>query len=85
MSEMVDRVAQAILDAINAPSEEPPSGVLGMDSGVVDCRKLAVAAIHSMREPTKAMVMVAGISGYVSAHQGCLLYRDMIGVALITP
>lgn len=80
---MVDRVAQAILDAINAPSDEPPSGVLGMDSGEVDCRKLARAAIEAMRMPTGAMYEAVSNCGLMwRDNNSTQIWQLMIGGAL---
>jgi hypothetical protein len=75
MSEMVDKVAEAILDALPAfvgeGASDDPLMISYIDCEAVDLREIARAAIEAMREPTEQMVEAAsppkGIAGGWSA------------------
>ena len=76
MSEMVDRVAMAVHDALGNPEDiEAKAG----------CLEIARAVIAAMREPTEAMVMSAPFSydfGEGDKWSVRVLWRRMIDEAL---
>lgn len=59
MSEMVERVAQAIAGAVPYTDELPPDG-WQKETWLLACRTMAGAAIEAMREPTDEMVYALG-------------------------
>ncbi len=74
MSEMVERVAQAL--CVAQPSLGTPNGM---------ARELAIAAIKAMRVPTQRMVAVGrrGHDQTVAYDRDCFdTWRDMIDEAL---